>query len=68
MQNKVEIRIVEMAERMRNAGLGGMLETSLVMVLREFNDELLVGLTFKEYIPPRATLLTLKNSASLTCD
>ena len=53
-----------MVERMRNADLD-MLGTLLIMVLREFNNKLLIGLTFKEYIPLRATLLTLKNLASL---
>ena len=68
MQNKVEIRIIGMAERIRDATLGRMLGTLLVMALREFNDELLVGLTFKEYTPLKAILLILKNPASLTCD
>ena len=57
-----------MAERMRDASLSGMLGTLLMMTLREFKDELLVGLTFKEHTLLRATLLTLKNLALLTCN
>ena len=67
MQNEAEIRIIGMVERMRDAGLG-MLGTSLMMAPREFNNELLAGLTFKEHTLLRATLLTLKNPASLTCN
>ena len=45
-----------------------MLGTLSVIVLREFDDELLIGLTFEEYTPLKATLLTLKNLVSLTCN
>ena len=68
MQNKVEIRIIGIVERIRDAGLGGMLRTLSVIVLREFNNKLLVGLTFKEHTLLRAILLILKNSVLLICN
>ena len=66
MQNEVEIRIAGIAERMRDASLGRMLGTLLMMAPKEFNDELLAGLTFKEHTLLKAILLTLKNLVLLT--